>query len=281
MITGMRFLRRGLCWFIAGGWRIISIAGAANIFSTKKVPNTLLNLTNMKYKRILLKFSGEALMGKKQFGIDNDLLGQYAEEIKQVVRAGAQVAIVIGGGNIFRGIQAAEGGMDRVQGDYMGMLATVINSMALQSSLEKAGVETRLQSAINMEQICEPFIRRRAVRHLEKNRVVIFGAGTGNPYFTTDTAASLRAIEIEADVVLKGTRVDGIYSADPEKDKTAVKFDTITFTEVYEKGLNVMDMTAFTLCKENKLPIIVFDMNRPGNLSKVVLGEKVGTLVEF
>ncbi|HEY6160672.1 MAG TPA: UMP kinase [Bacteroidia bacterium] len=235
----------------------------------------------MKYKRILLKLSGEALMGKKQFGIDHDLLGQYAEEIKQVVRAGAQVAIVIGGGNIFRGIQASEGGMDRVQGDYMGMLATVINSMALQSALERIEVDTRLQSAINMEQICEPFIRRRAVRHLEKGRVVIFGAGTGNPYFTTDTAATLRGIEIEADVILKGTRVDGIYTADPEKDKTATKFETITFTEVYEKGLNVMDMTAFTLCKENKLPIIVFDMNRPGNLSKVVLGEKVGTLVEF
>ena len=189
----------------------------------------------MKYKRILLKLSGEALMGKKQFGIDHDLLGQYAEEIKQVVRAGAQVAIVIGGGNIFRGIQASEGGMDRVQGDYMGMLATVINSMALQSALERIEVDTRLQSAINMEQICEPFIRRRAVRHLEKGRVVIFGAGTGNPYFTTDTAATLRGIEIEADVILKGTRVDGIYTADPEKDKTATKFETITFTEVYEK----------------------------------------------
>jgi uridylate kinase len=235
----------------------------------------------MKYKRILLKLSGEALMGNKQFGIDHDLLGQYANEIKGVVDAGVQVAIVIGGGNIFRGIQAADGGMDRVQGDYMGMLATMINSMALQSSLEKLEVQTRLQSAIEMNQICEPFIRRRAVRHLEKNRVVIFGAGTGNPYFTTDTAASLRAIEIEADVVLKGTRVDGIYTADPEKDKTATKFETITFNEVYEKNLNVMDMTAFTLCNENKLPIIVFDMNKPGNLKKVVTGDRVGTLVGF
>ncbi|CAN5820783.1 UMP kinase [soil metagenome] len=235
----------------------------------------------MKYKRILLKLSGEALMGNKQFGIDHDLLSQYASEIKGVVDAGVQVAIVIGGGNIFRGIQAADGGMDRVQGDYMGMLATMINSMALQSSLEKMEVQTRLQSAIEMNQICEPFIRRRAVRHLEKNRVVIFGAGTGNPYFTTDTAASLRAIEIEADVVLKGTRVDGIYTADPEKDKTATKFETITFNEVYDKNLNVMDMTAFTLCKENKLPIIVFDMNKPGNLKKVVMGDRVGTLVGF
>jgi uridylate kinase len=235
----------------------------------------------MKYKRILLKLSGEALMGNKQFGIDHDLLSQYANEIKGVVDAGVQVAIVIGGGNIFRGIQAADGGMDRVQGDYMGMLATMINSMALQSSLEKLEVQTRLQSAIEMNQICEPFIRRRAVRHLEKNRVVIFGAGTGNPYFTTDTAASLRAIEIEADVVLKGTRVDGIYTADPEKDKTATKFETITFDEVYAKNLNVMDMTAFTLCNENKLPIIVFDMNKPGNLKKVVTGDRVGTLVGF
>jgi uridylate kinase len=192
-----------------------------------------------------------------------------------------EVAVVIGGGNIFRGIQAAEGGMDRVQGDYMGMLATVINSMALQSALEVIGVQTRLQSAIKMEQICEPFIRRRAVRHLEKGRVVIFGAGTGNPYFTTDTAATLRAIEIEADVILKGTRVDGIYTADPEKDPTAVKYDTITFTEVYEKGLNVMDMTAFTLCNDNKLPIIVFDMDSSGNLKRLIDGERVGTLVEF
>lgn len=235
----------------------------------------------MKYNRILLKLSGEALMGDKQFGIDHEILGQYAAEIKTVSDAGIQIAIVIGGGNIFRGIQAADGGMDRVQGDYMGMLATMINSMALQSALEKLEVPTRLQSAIEMKQICEPFIRRRSVRHLEKKRVVIFGAGTGNPYFTTDTAASLRAIEIEADVVLKGTRVDGIYTADPEKDKTATKFENITFDEVYEKNLNVMDMTAFTLCKENKLPIIVFDMNSKGNLLKVVKGERVGTLVGF
>jgi len=235
----------------------------------------------MKYKRILLKLSGEALMGNKQFGIDNQLLNKYASEIKEVAESGVQIAIVIGGGNIFRGIQASEGGMDRVQGDYMGMLATVINSMALQASLEKLGVETRLQSAIKMEEICEPFIRRKAVRHLEKKRVVIFGAGTGNPYFTTDTAATLRAIEIEANIILKGTRVDGIYTADPEKDKTATKYETITFDEVYQKGLEVMDMTAFTLCKENKLPIIVFDMNKAGNLKKVIMGEKVGTLVEF
>jgi uridylate kinase len=235
----------------------------------------------MKYKRILLKLSGESLMGSKQFGIDHTRLTQYASQIKEISEMGIQVAIVIGGGNIFRGIQAEQGGMDRVQGDYMGMLATVINSMALQSSLEKAGVETRLQSAIKMEQICEAFIRRKAVRHLEKNRVVIFGAGTGNPYFTTDTAATLRAIEIEADVVLKGTRVDGIYTADPEKDKTATKYETISFDEVYAKGLEVMDMTAFTLCKENNLPIIVFDMNKPGNLKSLIMGEKVGTLVEI
>jgi uridylate kinase len=234
----------------------------------------------MKYKRILLKLSGESLMGNKQFGIDHERLSEYAEQIKEIVDLGVQVAVVIGGGNIFRGIQAEEGGMDRVHGDYMGMLATMINSMALQSALEKTGVETRLQSAIKMEQICEPFIRRKAVRHLEKHRVVIFGAGTGNPYFTTDTAATLRAIEIEAQVVLKGTRVDGIYTADPEKDKTATKYTTISFSEVYEKGLEVMDMTAFTLCKENKLPIIIFDMNKPGNLKKLIDGEKVGTLVE-
>ena len=234
----------------------------------------------MKYKRVLLKLSGEALMGDKQFGIDNNRIVQYANEIKSVADKKVQVAIVIGGGNIFRGLQAAEGGMDRVQGDYMGMLATVINSMALQAALEGMGVYTRLQSAIKMEAICEPFIRRRAVRHLEKGRVVIFGAGTGNPYFTTDTAASLRAIEIEADVILKGTRVDGIYSADPEKVKDAVKFDTLKFTEVYDKNLKVMDMTAFTLCQENNLPIIVFDMNKPGNFLKLVDGERVGTLVE-
>ena len=235
----------------------------------------------MKYKRVLLKLSGESLMGTQKFGIDPGQIKQYAAEIKSVTDNGTQLAIVIGGGNIFRGVQATEGGIDRVHGDYMGMLATVINSMALQSALEKAGMETRLQSAIKMEQICEPFIRRKAVRHLEKNRVVIFGAGTGNPYFTTDTAATLRAIEIEADVVLKGTRVDGIYTADPEKDKTATKYDTISFDEVYAKGLEVMDMTAFTLCKENKLPIIVFDMNKQGNLKRLVQGEKVGTLVDL
>ncbi|HOS49639.1 MAG TPA: UMP kinase [Bacteroidia bacterium] len=234
----------------------------------------------MKYKRILLKLSGEALMGEKQFGIDNKRISQYADDIKTIVDMGAEVAIVIGGGNIFRGLQAAEGGMDRVQGDYMGMLATVINSMALQSALETKGVSTRLQSAIKMEAICEPFIRRRAVRHLEKGRVVIFGAGTGNPYFTTDTAASLRAIEIEANVILKGTRVDGIYTADPEKDKTATRYNKVSFTEVYEKNLQVMDMTAFTLCQENKLPIIVFDMNKPGNLKSLMEGAEVGTLVE-
>lgn len=233
----------------------------------------------MKYNRILLKLSGESLMGSKQFGIDHDRLGQYAKEIKEVVEGGLQVAIVIGGGNIFRGIQAAEGGMDRVQGDYMGMLATMINSMALQSALEVLGVQTRLMSAIKMEEVAEPFIRRRAVRHLEKGRVVIFGAGTGNPYFTTDSAASLRAIEIEADVILKGTRVDGIYTADPFKDSSAEKFDTITFSEVFKRGLQVMDMTAFTLCQENDLPIIVFDMDKGGNLLKLLKGERLGTLV--
>ena len=235
----------------------------------------------MKYQRILLKLSGEALMGDKQFGIDNARIMQYAQEIKAVWEKGVEIAIVIGGGNIFRGVQAEQGGMERTQGDYMGMLATMINSMALQSALESAHVPTRLQSAIEMKQICEPFIKRRAVRHLEKNRVVIFGAGTGNPFFTTDTAASLRAIEIEADVVLKGTRVDGIYTADPEKDPTATKYETVTFNEVYEKGLNVMDMTAFTLCNENKLPIIIFDMNKEGNLLNLVSGENIGTKVEF
>jgi len=233
----------------------------------------------MKYKRILLKLSGEALMGDKQFGIDTDRLAQYAAEIKAAVALGAEVAVVIGGGNIFRGLQAEKSGMDRVQGDYMGMLATVINSMALQSALESTDVVTRLQSAIKMEAICEPFIRRRAVRHLEKGRVVIFGAGTGNPYFTTDTAASLRAIEIEADVILKGTRVDGIYTADPEKDAEAKRYAKISFMEVYERNLQVMDMTAITLCHENKLPIIVFDMNKKGNLQRIMHGEDVGTLV--
>lgn len=234
----------------------------------------------MKYKRILLKLSGEALMGKKEFGIDPDILQQYAEEIRDAVDAGVELAIVIGGGNIFRGVQLVKDGtVDRAQGDYMGMLATVINAMALQAALEHIGVYTRLQSAIKMEQVAEPFIRRRAIRHLEKGRVVIFGAGTGNPYFTTDTAASLRAVEIEADVILKGTRVDGIYTADPEKDSTATKFDNISFSEVYRQGLNVMDLTAITLCQENNLPIIVFDMNEPGNLVRLIKGNKVGTLV--
>ena len=218
-------------------------------------------------------------MGNKSFGIDQKRLMEYAKEIKDAYDAGCQVALVIGGGNIFRGIQAEKGGMDRVHGDYMGMLATVINSMAIQSALEGLGVQTRLQSAIKMEQICEPFIRRKAVRHLEKGRVVIFGAGSGNPYFTTDSAAALRAIEIEAEVILKGTRVDGIYTADPEKDKTATKYDQISFDEVYSKGLEVMDLTAFTLCKENNLPIIVFDMNKKGNLQNLLKGDKVGTLV--
>ena len=219
-------------------------------------------------------------MGEKEFGIDHDRLRQYAEDIKSIVDKGTEVAIVIGGGNIFRGVgNDAEDVIDRVQGDYMGMLATVINSMALQSALEKMGVNTRLQSAIKMEQICEPYIKRRAVRHLEKGRVVIFGAGTGNPYFTTDTAGSLRAIEINASVILKGTRVDGIYTADPEKDPSAKRFDKITFAECISKNLRVMDMTAFTLCMENNLPIVVFDMNKPGNLRRVVTGEKVGTLV--
>ena len=236
---------------------------------------------SLRYKRILLKLSGESLMGDKSYGIDEARLDQYAEEIIAVASAGAEVAVVIGGGNIYRGMQAVAIGIDRVQGDHMGMLATVINSLALQSALEAKQYKTRLLTAIKMEQIAEPFIRRRAVRHLEKGRIVIFGAGTGNPYFTTDTAASLRAIEIEADVILKGTRVDGIYTADPEKDKSATKYDRISFDEVYKKGLNVMDMTAFTLCKENNLPIIVFDMNKPGNLGRLVSGEPVGTRVEL
>lgn len=234
----------------------------------------------MKYKRILLKLSGESLMGDKQYGIDSDRVLQYAQDIKAVHDTGLEIAIVIGGGNIFRGLSAEKGGMDRVQADYMGMLATVINSMALQDALEKTGVKTRLMTAIKMEQICEPFIRRRAVRHLEKRRIVIFGAGTGNPYFTTDTAASLRAIEIQADAVLKGTRVDGIYTSDPEKDAKAVKYENITFQEVYDKNLNVMDMTAFTLCQENKLPIIVFDMNKSGNFMRIANGDSIGTLVK-
>ena len=235
----------------------------------------------MKYKRILLKLSGEALIGEKQFGIDTKKLSSYANEIKNAVDLGVELAVVIGGGNIFRGVQVEGQGLDRVQADYMGMLATIINGMALQSALEKVNVETRLLTAIKMEQVAEPFIRRRAMRHLKKGRVVIFGGGTGNPYFTTDTAATLRAIEIEADVILKGTRVDGIYTADPEKDKTAKKYNNITFKEVYEKGLNIMDMTAFTLCNENKLPIVVFDINKKQNLFKTLKGESVGTLVNF
>jgi uridylate kinase len=233
----------------------------------------------MKYKRILLKLSGEALMGEKSYGIDPSILQQYTQEIKKVKDMGVEIAIVIGGGNIFRGVQAEKSGIDRVQGDYMGMLATLINAMALQSALEQGGMYTRLMSGIKIESVCEPFIRRRAIRHLEKGRIVIFGAGIGNPYFTTDSTASLRAIEVEAEVVLKGTRVDGVYTADPEKDPSATKYDTITFHEVYEKNLNVMDMTAFTLCQENNLPIIVFDMNKDGNLVELVKGEKIGTLI--
>ena len=233
----------------------------------------------MKYKRILLKLSGEALMGNKQFGIDNNRLMQYAEEIREIADLGTEIGIVIGGGNIFRGVQAERGGMERTQGDYMGMLATMINSMALQAALESVGLFTRLQSAIEMKQIAEPFIKRKAVRHLEKGRIVIFGSGTGNPFFTTDSAASLRAIEIDAEVILKGTRVDGIYDRDPEENASAKKFDTITFDDAYKKNLKVMDMTAFTLCKENDLPVIVFNMNKKGNLKKVVTGEEIGTLV--
>ena len=235
----------------------------------------------MKYNRVLLKLSGEALMGDREFGIDPKRIAEYAEEIKAVAELGVQVGIVIGGGNIFRGISGASQGMDRVQADHMGMLATVINGLALQGALESAGVKTRLQSAIEMDKVAEPFIRRRAIRHLEKGRVVIFSGGTGNPYFTTDTGAALRAIEIEADVILKGTRVDGIYSSDPEKDAAATKYDQLSFKEVYDKGLNVMDMTAFTLSKENSLPIVVFDMNTIGNLMKVIHGTSgVGTLVK-
>ncbi len=233
----------------------------------------------MKYKRILLKLSGEALMGDQQYGIDNNQVLQYARDIKNVFETGIEIAVVVGGGNIFRGLSAEKSGMERAQADYMGMLATVINCMALQNALESIGVETRLQSAIKMEQICEPYIRRRAMHHLEDKKIVIFGAGTGNPYFTTDTAASLRAIEIKADVVLKGTRVDGIYTADPEKDPTATRYTEISFQEVYDKGLNVMDMTAITLCQENNLPIIVFDMNKPGNFQRIAEGETIGTLV--
>ncbi len=233
-----------------------------------------------KYKRVLLKLSGESLMGDKSFGFDTDVISQYAKDVKAIAELGVQVAIVIGGGNIYRGMNEAETGIERAHGDYMGMLATVINGMALQASLEKEGLYTRLLSAIKMEQIAEPYIRRRAIRHLEKGRIVIFGAGTGNPYFTTDTAGSLRAIEINADVILKGTRVDGIYTADPEKDPTAKKYERISFQDCISQQLKVMDMTAFTLCMENKLPIIVFDMNQPDNLRRVISGEKVGTLVK-
>jgi uridylate kinase len=234
----------------------------------------------VKYKRILLKLSGESLMGDKQFGISADMLANYASQIKELVEIGVEVAVVIGGGNIFRGLQAAQSGIERVQGDYMGMLATVINGMALQSSLEAIGVYSRLISAIEMKQVAEPYIRRRAIRHLEKGRVVIFSAGTGSPYFTTDSAAALRANEINADVILKGTRVDGIYSADPEKDPTATKFDKLTFAKVISQGLSVMDMTAFTLCQENNLPIIVFDINIKDNLKRILQGDRIGTLVE-
>ncbi|MEO1448470.1 MAG: UMP kinase [Bacteroidota bacterium] len=232
-----------------------------------------------KYKRILLKLSGEALLGAKEFGIEHDILARYAQEIKALSDLGIEVAVVVGGGNIFRGIQGAGQGMGRAHSDYMGMLATVINGMALQDALEQHGVPVRLQSAIPMDRICEPYIRRKAIRHLEKGRVVIFGAGTGNPFFTTDTAASLRAIEIEADVVLKGTRVDGVYTADPEKDKNATKFDQISFADVLRDRLRVMDMTAFTLCQENSLPIIIFNINDPGALRRIIEGEIIGTLV--
>ena len=234
----------------------------------------------MKYKRILLKLSGEALMGEREYGIDPKRLAEYSQEIKKMVDKGVEVALVIGGGNIFRGLAGASNGMDRVQGDHIGMLATIINGLALQGALEDAGMKTRLLTAIKMEEIAEPYIKRRAVRHLEKGRVVIFGGGTGNPYFTTDTAAVLRAIEIGADVILKGTRVDGVYTSDPEKNKDAVKFDEISFKDVMAKGLKVMDMTAFTLSEENKLPIIIFDMNKKGNLEKVISGENIGTKVD-
>ena len=233
----------------------------------------------MKYKRILLKLSGEALMGDNQYGIDPNRLAEYAQEIKKIVNLGVEVAIVIGGGNIFRGVAGASKGMDRVQGDYMGMLATVINGMALQGALEDAGMLTRLQTALKIEAIAEPYIKRRAVRHLEKGRIVIFGAGTGNPYFTTDTAAVLRGIEVGADVILKGTRVDGVYTADPEKDPNATKYENISFADVLENGLNVMDTTAFTLSQENNLPIVVFDMNKESNLLKVCQGDNIGTTV--
>lgn len=232
-----------------------------------------------KYKRILLKLSGEALIGDQEYGIEPLTLEQYAKQIVEIHKMGIEVAIVVGGGNIFRGVQASRAGMDRANGDYMGMLATVINALALQDAIEQEGAFVRVQSAIEMAKICEPYIRRRAIRHLEKGRIVVFAAGTGNPFFTTDTAASLRAIEIEADVVLKGTRVDGVYTADPEKDENAVKFDSISFADVLRHRLNVMDMTAFTLCQENKLPIIIFNINKPENLKRILEGETVGTLV--
>jgi uridylate kinase len=235
---------------------------------------------SLKYKRVLLKLSGEALMGDNQFGITSDMLKHYAQEVKSITEQGAQVAIVIGGGNIYRGLDAEKSGIERVQGDYMGMLATVINGLALQSALEQAGIYTRVMTAIPMDKIAEPYIRRRAIRHLEKNRVVIFAAGTGSPFFTTDSAAALRAIEISADVILKGTKVDGIYTADPRKDPNATKYENVTFNTVISENLNIMDMTAFTLCQENQIPIIVFDINKPLNLAKIVAGEKIGTLVE-
>lgn len=235
---------------------------------------------NPQYKRILLKLSGESLMGDKNFGLDPAMLAQYANDIKSVIDKGVQVALVIGGGNIYRGMNEVETGIERAQGDYMGMLATVINGIAMQSMLEKVGVQTRLQTAIKMDQVAEPFIRRRAIRHLEKGRVVIFGAGTGNPYFTTDTAGSLRAVEIKADAILKGTRVDGIYDSDPEKNPEAKKFENITFADAIGRNLKVMDMTAFTLCQENKMPIVVFDMNTTGNLLRIIQGEGIGTVVK-
>jgi uridylate kinase len=234
---------------------------------------------NMELKRVLLKLSGESLMGEKQFGIDPQVVIQYAKDIRAAVDKGIEVAIVIGGGNIFRGLQAQDSGIDRVSGDYMGMLATVINGVALQNGLEKEGIYTRLVSAIEMKEIAEPYIRRRATRHLEKGRVVIFVAGTGSPYFTTDSAAALRASEIEADAVLKGTRVDGIYNSDPEKNPDAIKYDTLTFEEVLQQKLNIMDTTAFTICQENNVPILVFNMDKPGNLVKLLNGEKIGTIV--
>lgn len=236
-------------------------------------------MSELKYKRVLLKLSGESLMGEKSFGIAPERLQHYAEEIKGLIALGVEVAVVIGGGNIFRGLQAGDSGIERVQGDYMGMMATVINGMALQSALELKGVFTRLISAIEMREIAEPYIRRRAIRHLEKGRVVIFSAGTGSPFFTTDSAAALRANEISADVILKGTRVDGVYSADPEKDPNAKRFDKITFDQAIALGLKVMDMTAFTLCRDNDLPIVVFDINEPSNLTQLIRGEEVGTLV--